>query len=943
MKKAMFSLLVVGFSLAGFAQKSASEVYFGNFTDQRKASDVYARLFRSENGGLLVLWKNTTPEKKSAIFEDYCYSEGFKQITFKMKTETAQGCSLKLKIVSRQGDIDSAAIELTPGTWHEVLLPLQSFKREKIANAGSRQVPLCSETRAIRFEIAGMAGAELRILFKDFVLTAETGRKQLFNPDAKSSPYGQSIKYQATVPIMPDDGAPRVFMSDGSTLYVTDRFKESLLKQAKTYPGNFGAHFNIGLFHAIKPVVEEFNRAGIKTTFETHATRGFSNYLTNQGCYLTRFDGFTMNNPNFWFDPNAKPDAWPWHSFDISRSEVAQCLETTVNMAADCGFAEFLLIDYIWPWKGRWGYGPSSVASYRRDLACSDDGLFLSDGHGNYTKNTFWDYLRHFTDVQFKPAQLGITSWNEYIPVTEAQAANGNDAAKRNLFLFTALYHYEFLKFAGKIGDLCHARGMKFVCGSNPEDIANANDGYLIARVRGIDKYGYEYFGSPAACRAWYHNMNWFQANAKRYGGSYYIIGEIQAGGHGASRYDAGTAYAFYYEASAAAKPSDYNNQYQETEQWSAPEKLNSYHFGRYANWTAGALAFLQSCAESKDIQPLKDVVTISSRNILEYQNGFSANQRQTNSLNAFLEEMHFDFTACGKEGLQDAAVNARVLIYTPSQSSPMHLRAVKQWLAEGSGKVLISHSMAPFELFDGRMLLKRGVSSVVWTPNGNYATNLVDAPNAEESFVTPLKHLRAQELSFNYEGKNLKSKRDIVLVAGSKTLLADDHGIPLVSTLADGSNRIVYINCAIPSNSDHDFSNAVIFHAMKFAGCAPVAQASRETAVHIYPLPGGVASVVLWDIPTLEAMKKDNYYFRKPLAKPANIELAVTPNHRYQCYDFFADKMFEVTTTASGILPFSQRSSCEILYYGTPDTPEWNKILSELKSTRAKFGKLLR
>jgi hypothetical protein len=46
-----------------------------------------------------------------------------------------------------------------------------------------------------------------------------------------------------------------------------------------------------------------------------------------------------------------------------------------VEEAASAGFTQYLLIDYTWPFDGRYGYGVAAVQALRDDLNGVDAGM----------------------------------------------------------------------------------------------------------------------------------------------------------------------------------------------------------------------------------------------------------------------------------------------------------------------------------------------------------------------------------------------------------------------------------------------------------------------------------------------------------------------------------------------------------------------------------------
>mgnify|MGYP002673331722 CR=1 FL=1 len=915
---------------------AATPVFFHNFTGGTPAEampDCVA--LEADAEGLHLQWKNCRAKELTASFGQTQYLEDLREIRFRMKTAEHTGASLKIELIDSDRNHWQAAVEPSPsGEWAEIVLTPDRFTRTRSGVGTEPALKAGDETMQVKLVLSGPPESGLKATISDFTLCGAAETVTLFEPEAERDIFGKSARFARPVPIrFAGDRTPRVYVAENARHLASTRFRQAVTQLEKEFPGQLGVHFNSLPFPRMAEATAHYNSLGIKTTFENHLTSGYEDWLTNRKLFMTRRDGFTMNDPANWGKYSFRY-LWPYHGIRFQEETLFPVRKLLDELQRD-GVSEYLNIDYIWPWHGRWGFDDLTVAAFRRDLAGTDEKLMLAAPvSGEYRPNSFWEYLANFTDVEFRPADLGLNDWNEYRPVTEAVAAKGGPEARKNLFLYFALYHYEYLKFLQKIGDEAEKRGILLVSGTNPEDVYNGNDHYLAARVRGVGKLGYEFFGSPLGTYAWYRNMRFFAGNLRRYGKSIYMIGEINNGGHGPTKYDPYTAYALYYDATSAAKPSDYNNQYMESA-WDGKLPGSPYHQGRYGHWAAGAHAFLQSHREGGELPNPKRTLVIASRNILELQDGFSGRMTQFNNPSRFLDQLHYPFEAAGKEALSDGfADDAQVLFFAPSEASPMHFAAARKWLDAQAGRTLITHSIVPFHIFHGTVNLKRETPEILWEADKSYNRFLADNnPNGKGLPLELAGVEKARPLSLAGES----AIRDHYRLKNGRTLLADDAGLPLISEIPVGKSRILYLHSPLPFGETEAFSRALLDRAMRLAGEAPEAATDPGASVHIYQVPGGNSAVV-WDTDAAEAMNHKRYFERARLNAPRSVGLPAEPGKPYLVYSFYSGRLQERKPEADGFLKVESAHSCDIFYWGIAGDKVFQTTLAEVGKVRQKL-----
>lgn len=789
--------------------------------------------------------------------------------------------------------------------------------------------------------VHGDKGAEIAGVLT--VAEAETPHTvvPLFEPRLLRNIFGQSLRYPRPLPRPSFDNRPRVFIAHNGRDLVADGMMNSMLELSSLFPkGVFGVDLNGHMFPRVSSAVKFYQDRDMKVMFESHPTWGFYDYFTNNGVYLTADDGFTMNDPAQW-ERRKSRGPWPQFGLDTTDPRSMDGFRILFDELQRNGIGEFLFIDYVWAWPGRWGFGENTVEEFRRDLLGIDSGLNLAVEPGVYRTFHFWDYLEIFTDVKITPEQLGIKSFSEYTPVKEAEAWK-NARSRYNYFLYFALYHYEYLKYLERVGAETDLRGIALIAGSNPEHIANGNDAYLAGRVKGVHKYGYEFFESPRRNRARYHNMRYFSGSLKQVGKSMHMIAEINVNAHGPSDLDVATSFAYFYDAASAAKPLDYNNQYM-LYPWNGKPIADPYHHKRCAQWVAGAYAHLLSWAENSELPAPRPMAVIASRSILEDVDGSSSNLRQVNNPAAALDALHIPFDIIGKEWLgKDLWAEYSTLFFAPVHASPMHFRRLNEWLRAKPGRTLITHSAVPFSVFNGQMnnWLEHETFYPSWHNAAEFNAWKKSNPRAEKSLLPLQLKKTGKDVGLSFRGT--ETIREHYILSNGKIVVSDDQGLPLISRLdLPNGSRIFYIHARLASTSqredESEFSIKLLAETMKLAQIAPEAEAGSDISIHLYDVPGG-KSAVLWGLNELPQENARNY-LRLKAHTPYPVAFLAEPNSDYLFYDVFQDRITEVNTGAEGRIHVTMFSCCEVYYYGKREDKTFLKTIQKVREVRSKLN----
>ncbi|WP_141500863.1 S-layer homology domain-containing protein [Paenibacillus luteus] len=923
--------------------------------------------------GVQAIWSNYSADAKELVFSQPQYVDGMTKVTFDIATTKNINTTVKIRYINRFYKPGSGVnifeyalpVNVLTGS-HQVTIDLSQFQGTYDGQyngsnpdyAGARQ----RAYEITRFEVA-LSGstAELDTQITNFKVHTNTAyQPQMFDVSKFNEVFPETSEiFSVQNEYDGQTRVPKIFIADHSQ-DAWNRIDE-YIEMGKEWPGQFGVDFSVAMFGANRESVDKLNAAGIKSMFEINKSFPYyTHYVESTDDALVRI-GDDRNSPYF----------FPAHGEDTTQPAVFKALTSIVDEAKRQGFKEFLLVDYVWPWDGRWGYGDATVQSFREDLNRTDEGMWIGDGAGGFKHVFFWDYLNIYSDYPITPSDVAnfnalsytnpasLTSWDEYVPVSEPQASIGHDKIKRNLYLFNALWHYEHLKFYQKLGDYADSIGMNLFASFNTEDTMNGTDTYMMGMLRNIEKVGYEYFGNPGQNTTFYHTMRYYTDNMNKYGHDMSLIAEINETGHGPAKHSWEVAYAYYYDSTTVSKPIDYNNQYMEGSWHKVSVYDPKYTWDRYANWYSGAEGFLQSHRESSELQPIKSTVLVSSRSVLEYQAGSINSYDQAGNIANVLDQLHIPFDSAGKEGFDDYAKDAKVIVYSPAESSPKHEQALEDWLSVGADKALVTHSFVPFSKATGIIDLTPMDKDLTWDGFGNWGTSL----NSHRIDPSGIVGLTLQSLtptqktiSYTVNGSVLTADLDIYGLVGSQVLVKADDGItPLISRVVRGSNEIVYINADISNRKQltpakEAMYRAIAAKAMEFADVKPEVDADAGLAVHLYEVPGGT-SAVIWDkatfvdqgvnsYETIDDGRKFHHFYRDAISH-GEVHIPVgSKNTQYTLYDFFADVETQVNSGAEGVVNYKAMTSTELFYMGRSDDAAFAQTLANAKATRAKLDK---
>ena len=187
--------------------------------------------------------------------------------------------------------------------------------------------------------------------------------------------------------------------------------------------------------------------------------------------------------------------------------------------------------------------------------------------------------------------------------------------------------------------------------------------------------------------------------------------------------------------------------------------------------------------------------------------------------------------------------------------------------------------------------------------------------------------------MTFTNNGLNLTQSGTVYALNQGTPVVTSQEGIPLVTRVAVGANQILYLNYF----GTGAFGNALAQQVMGMVGVTPEVIAPTNKTVNLYSIGNG-HSAVIWDQATIstQAAYNSNYgWYARVGVSPTNIVLLAPSNTVCTVYDFFANTLSTVTSSASGQLTYVTSNSVDIVYYGPAADPAFAQTIASAQATR--------
>lgn len=882
-------LLLISSALSAHAdtltpREAAMQIAMGGWGDIGESSIVRT----PNNGGLYSLkihWKDDPASDTPFWYLGwYASAKGYTSLSVDVLVESNNGkAEMPIYLQESDGDRWVSHLNLMTaeiGKWHHY-----EFKREQISfwDLGNKK-PDWDDITAIILEPSGKGG-EITVYLDNMYIKGPAGSKDLLDP--ANLPKAYSKPPEKRYPLNKVSPAGRAYIAGSANFWT---YEENLNGVCSISPS-----IGISTGGAITPeksstLSAQLSKLGRPLMQEHQDGQDFEVELTEAGAWCERWDGESNNKTPGKFDKG--------HSACICNPEYMKMNKRRADAIIASGINTLTLVDFVWPyWGGRWGYSEADVNAYRKSLSGTDGGLRLIDKTGRRTIS-FWDYFKDYSGYVMKPSDLGIESWNEYKPTTENEAWPDNGAKRRNMYLFTTLMHYQWLKFIQELGLYMESKGGHLWIIPNPEDLANASDYVYAAHLAGLQGNLPEFFGNPLWTEAIYRSGGYLSRNAREGSRLLGPILETNAGGHGKPYYDAEVSYAVAYDLCASMNADVMKNDFlDETPFNVVSNPANAGQFDRFRDTMSKVHAFDQF-KKDKPVHPISPIAVVTPRNINRYRGdlfyGFGATDNTYDgSLGDALSKEGFVFDMM--DTISYAPIEGHRVVFWGVPEAPIpSIERIRKWLASNPANVLVCSSYQPTRRISGlgycpwitpQDFIENPLGGKPWglpaiSKDADFKGGTIDAVKAPFAQVFKV-------------GESIALPDGIYTAKGGRVVLSVS-GHPLVSEFkGPGGSKVIYLHyrAGEPQNLslDRKIASAIASHY----GGKQLADSVDNIIVHSYGM--GADSVhVLWDRKSLnewefiyDGNRKQRLVYNNP-AVDSLVRIPVAHKGVYVVYDIF-------------------------------------------------------
>jgi hypothetical protein len=732
------------------------------------------------------------------------------------------------------------------------------------------------------------------IRFEPMIATFAGGRTQsLYNINETANIYSTSLRLHNKKPYKP---APWVIIGGGAT-------SPGFARHLKQYWPHIGVTYP-GSIPRLDTLADTLAIEGIRVLFED------TPWLFNQKKHL-------WQEAAAQFDQNGTP--WiGMHHANIFLPSAFAAARDVIDYAARAGRDSVVLADWIWPWHGRFGFDPVSIAAFRSILHETDEGILLTFAEGKQ-RWRFWDYFDYYHAFRWTPSDPGYQSWDDFEPLDESVASQGGVLEKKRFLLYTALYHYAHLRFTQKMGLYAHDKGLRFELIPNPEEAGNGNDFLLFARLDGVDNIFAEYFYVPESMMPGYYNLGYIDRAARETGFDLSLQLETGFGG-GISHYFASENYLpFAWLLTAGGNAAQLKIDFLTDADVHSrnPDDPRHEHYRRIRFMLHG----FQLAREDRARKPETPVMNIQRRSIHNQFTGFDIGLRGTGNFGAALAENNIAFDGWGQEEADRHLGDYKTVFLGGWQSTTRLMQALSEWLDGDNERLLITHSAVPFEIDEGIYNVRTGIHWASWQNMVYFADWMLKPLVADgENRVLNIRAQCITDVSLPPHAilRSGKEKKELsttippldywVTQQGEPLILLGDKPLVSLSRRANGS-RIVYFHYTPGREHTRHLDHAVMD---MLGNQLHLARNGHSERYYILPakIEGGFAYALHDRIASYDFSMTHNLFGKNPKTylypwrnneKKSELVLNARPDTGYLFYDWLGDREGVVTSDADG------------------------------------------
>lgn len=667
----------------------------------------------------------------------------------------------------------------------------------------------------------------------------------------------------------------------------------------------------------IPPVYSELN---VPTIIQTWG-RGCEPYLQANDAFEKDWRGTDLGTPD-------KGSLWGTaHAAAMPHPATQKVYTQVLTSAIRSGYTGFGYCDMVWMWgagRGVAGHNPATIAAFRKDLAGSDAGLPIAQPDGSTKIVKFADYVKFYTGAALEPADLGVTRWDGYQPLTRAQYEQMKKAGKDTLpelLVFDLLCHYEWLKFADLLGRTAAREGGIFQCMPNPEDLANGVDLLWLNKLDSVRISSEEYFNSPSYLDGAYYRFNYLRGPVQknRQAG---VVMEIGGGGNNWPYYSHEISYITAYELTLAAAADHMEGDFWPSRRVALREGIQSnFDRNRYQNMFSYGLGFTHARAD-RAVRPEASVLSVTARRIFRPwgQNWHPWNWHldRQGSPDPVLAQGGYLFDGVGEEYLEDIDQKVPVVLYSPTTPTECGWRTLNRRLSAGQ----FGAAIVPASSLQRVVTLKLNNKPFAELFKDFNFTPVTPAEKSGRVVTADGKHI---------SNVDIKSQLYEISDSGKVILKWNDH--PLVIQ-RDVNGRPLYVVLFDPDDVNHrPLTQAVYAYLLNLYHIESAWRAPESTYVRTYRKDGltvaALQSAVARDFSVAKSKGPDGHIkYKTDSVLSADIRLQ--PGTTYNWVSLPSGSRGRAVSDAGGFLSLSAPNvSAELFFITAGDTARLDEIAS--------------
>ena len=623
---------------------------------------------------------------------------------------------------------------------------------------------------------------------------------------------------------------------------------------------------------------------------------------------------------------NGEMQKFRYNSLWAIHPIIQNALKDQIDYVGRQGINSFKVYDYVWlHGKWRWGYDQTSIMAFREDLSCKDEGLRIMRSKTKSATIHFADYFRSLHGMMPSPQDLGLKSWNEYIPVKTKDLEKGTHAVRLNYSLFLALCSYEWLRQAQRWNTWSKAYGGTHEYLLNLEAWPGAGDYINLVRLADSGIVSKEFFTAtptPISLGSIYSGSGLYLRSAARIGREMGICCEVTTGGgHGQPYWDAKVAYSIaYFLIGLGHRHLHHDHHDRPFSEWFDPKSGNTFA-GVSLMMSQGRA--MQQVLRDQVGKPVRKstVLNVRGRSVGITLPPMMSSWFLSGEWKPILIDSAIDFEDTDSEELPLMLPKAGVVFYAPHATRKDSAKELNKWLKGGTNRTLVLHSVIPFREEKGYADAERIVKEEI----------PADAPSLFPGFAKGT-------------------------IRNGTVLLKKSDGSPLLSEYRfPGGGRICYLHPSPEKCGKSDLNKVMVYLTKNLD--LPLRHLTDGNAI-VFPFEGKEENVyVMWNRQLAgEASSKIDEWHKKywqgkrryydhrnvlynwyQPGTECSAKVRVKKPGTYRLYNFLADRETVTEVGSDHLLPLTLSEALTEIVYAAPDTPEFRKKIAELRKERAK------